>query len=227
MTFAEILLLALSLSVDSFVVSLGGSVTLGRINIWKILSVAAVFGIVQAVCLFAGWISGYSIVAYVSKIAPYVALVILSYLGVRMIISGARGNDESVDLAGFRNMILAAVATSIDAVAVGVSLAMGDMEFPDAIGRSGHQHRCCRRRCFPCDGGHGISRRGDCDCPYAGDNGIGLGHRNFLRLRIGEDIRQGRQNCRRHHTRFYRLPAISVNTGAVPDFQVPERKSSG
>ena len=118
MTFAEILLLALSLSVDSFVVSLGGSVTLGRINIWKILSVAAVFGIVQAVCLFAGWISGYSIVAYVSKIAPYVALVILSYLGVRMIISGARGNDESVDLAGFRNMILAAVATSIDAVAV-------------------------------------------------------------------------------------------------------------
>ena len=132
MTFAEILLLALSLSVDSFVVSLGGSVTLGRINIWKILSVAAVFGIVQAVCLFAGWISGYSIVAYVSKIAPYVALVILSYLGVRMIISGARGNDESVDLAGFRNMILAAVATSIDAVAVGVSLAMGDMEFPDA-----------------------------------------------------------------------------------------------
>ena len=60
------------------------------------------------------------------------ALVILSYLGVRMIISGARGNDESVDLAGFRNMILAAVATSIDAVAVGVSLAMGDMEFPDA-----------------------------------------------------------------------------------------------
>ena len=132
MPFVEILLLSLSLSADSFVVSLGGSVTLGRVNVWKVFSTASVFGVVQAACLFTGWISGYSIVAYVSRIAPYIALVILSYLGIRMIVSGLRGDGESVDLSGFRKMMLAAIATSIDAIAVGVSLAMGNMNSGDA-----------------------------------------------------------------------------------------------
>lgn len=132
MSLAEMVLLALSLSVDSFVVSLGGSVTLGRVTAGKVFSVAGIFGTVQAFCLFAGWLSGYSVVAYVSRIAPYIAFAILSYLGVRMILSGIRGGAESVDLAGLRNMVIAAVATSIDAIAVGISLAMGDMKFPDA-----------------------------------------------------------------------------------------------
>ncbi len=133
MTFVEILLLALSLSVDSFVVSLGGSVTLGRVGSWKTLYVALIFGTVQAVLLFAGWASGYSIVAYISKVAHYIALVILAYLGIRMIVSGIRKDSGSVDLSGLKSMIVAAVATSIDAMAVGVSLAMADMKFPEAM----------------------------------------------------------------------------------------------
>lgn len=133
MTFVEILLLALSLSVDSFVVSLGGSVTLGRVGFWKTLYVALIFGSVQAVLLFAGWASGYSIVAYISKVAHYIALMILSYLGIRMIVSGIRKDSGSVNLSGLKSMIVAAVATSIDAMAVGVSLAMADMKFPEAM----------------------------------------------------------------------------------------------
>ena len=133
MSFVEIVLLALSLSADSFVVSMGGSVTLGRVSPWKTLQVAAVFGAVQAACLFAGWISGYSIVAYISKAAPYIALAVLSYLGISMIAAGVRNVSDSVNLSGFRNLILAAAATSVDAIAVGVSLAMGDTECPDAL----------------------------------------------------------------------------------------------
>lgn len=133
MTFVEILLLALSLSVDSFVVSLGGSVTLGRVSVWKVLYVALIFGTVQAVLLFAGWGSGYTIVAYISKVAHYISLAILAYLGIRMIFSGIRKDTESVDLSGIRSMVVASVATSIDAMAVGVSLAMSDMKFPEAL----------------------------------------------------------------------------------------------
>ena len=133
MSFVEILLLALSLSADSFVVSMGGSVTLGRVSSGKTLAVAAVFGTVQAACLFAGWISGYSIVGYISRFAHYIALAVLSYLGISMIVAGVRNSSESVNLSGFRNLILAAVATSVDAIAVGVSLAMGDMKWPDAL----------------------------------------------------------------------------------------------
>lgn len=133
MTFVEILFLALSLSADSFVVSMSGSVTLGRTGISGIFKTAIVFGITQAACLSAGWISGYSVVAYISGLAHYIALVILSYLGISMIVSGIRNDSGSVDLSGFRNLALAAVATSIDAIAVGVSLAMGDMVFHDAL----------------------------------------------------------------------------------------------
>lgn len=133
MSFVEILLLALSLSADSFVVSMGGSVTLGRVSMGKTLAVAAVFGTVQAACLFAGWISGYSIVGYISRFAHYIALAVLSYLGISMVVAGVRNSSESVNLSGFRNLVLAAVATSVDAIAVGVSLAMGDMKWPDAL----------------------------------------------------------------------------------------------
>lgn len=132
MDIAEILLLALSLSADSFVVSMGGSVSLGKVSTGKVLQASLVFGFVQAGFLFVGWLSGYSIVEYISKVAHYIALMILAYLGIRMIISGIRDIRESVDLSGFRSLIVAAVATSIDAVAVGVSLAMGNMEFPEA-----------------------------------------------------------------------------------------------
>lgn len=133
MSFVEILLLALSLSADSFVVSMGGSVTLGRVGTGKTLAVAAVFGTVQAACLFAGWISGYSIVGYISRFAHYIALAVLSYLGISMVVAGVRNSSEPVNLSGFRNLVLAAVATSVDAIAVGVSLAMGDMKWPDAL----------------------------------------------------------------------------------------------
>lgn len=133
MTLTEIILLALSLSADSFVVSMGGSVTLGRVRPWKIVQVAMIFGTVQAACLFAGWISGYSVVSYVSRLAPYLALAVLGYLGISMIAAGVKGSSKAVDLNGLRNLILAAVATSVDAIAVGISLAMGEMEWPDAV----------------------------------------------------------------------------------------------
>ena len=133
MTFVEIFVLALSLSVDSFVVSMGGSVTLGRVSLRQVLKVALVFGTVQAVCLFTGWLFGYSIVAYISKVAHYIALAVLSWLGVSMIVAGIRNSTESVKLNGSRNLCLAAFATSVDAIAVGVSLAMGDMKTAEAI----------------------------------------------------------------------------------------------
>ena len=146
MGFVEILLLALSLSADSFVVSMGGSVSLGKVRPLKVLQVALVFGIVQSACLFAGWISGYSIVAYISRVANYIALAVLGYLGVSMFVAGVRNSSETVDLGGMKSLCVAAVATSVDAIAVGVSLAMGDTGFADAF-----DIRECREDCRrPC-----------------------------------------------------------------------------
>ena len=129
MTIVEIILLAISLSVDSFVVSMCGSVTLGKTNAWKVTVVALAFATMQAMLLLAGWVFGASIVNYISGIASMVGFVLLLYIGANMIVPALKKGEEkrSVDLSGFRNILLSAVATSVDASAAGVSLAMTDM----------------------------------------------------------------------------------------------------
>ena len=69
MTFIEILLLAVSLSFDTLAVSMGGSVTLGRIDIRRLLGVAFVFGLMQMLLLDAGWLLGHSVISYIYKYA--------------------------------------------------------------------------------------------------------------------------------------------------------------
>lgn len=132
MDILGILLMALSLSVDSLVVSMSGSVTLGRIRFSKVLGVALVFGFIQAGLLIFGWLIGSSVAVLVHKVAHIIGFLILLYIGGSMTVSAFRkGGDESVDLQGVRHLLLAAVATSIDAFAVGVSLAMSDVSSSD------------------------------------------------------------------------------------------------
>lgn len=134
MSNLELILLALSLSVDSFVVAMCGSVTLGKINLWKVFSVAAVFAVMQTMLLFVGWVFGNSIVNYVTDIAPVIGFVLLLYIGLSMIVPALKkGDRENVNLSGINNILLAAVATSVDASAVGVSIAMTEMAPKDTI----------------------------------------------------------------------------------------------
>lgn len=132
MDIYEILLMALSLSVDSLVVSMSGSVTLGRVRIPKVAAVAAVFGAVQAGLLISGWLIGTSVASLVHKAAHVIGFVILLYIGGSMVWSAFRkGSEEKVDLSGISRLLLAAAATSVDAFAVGVSLAMSSVKSYD------------------------------------------------------------------------------------------------
>lgn len=133
MNFIEILLLSLSLSVDTLVVSMSGSVSLGRMSPSKVLKVSLAFGIMQAGLIFAGWLLGASVASFVHQAAHIIGFVILLYIGGSMIWSAVRKSDENVCLNGMRHLLLAAFATSVDAFAVGVSLAMTGMEFSPAI----------------------------------------------------------------------------------------------
>ncbi|MBO8479182.1 MAG: manganese efflux pump [Bacteroidetes bacterium] len=132
MDIIGILLMALSLSVDSLVVSMSGSVTLGKVGWRRVLAVALVFGAVQAFLLMAGWLIGASVASLVHKVAHFIGFAILLYIGGSMVWSAVRkGQEEKVDLTGLAHLFLAAVATSIDACAVGVSLAMSDVPSGD------------------------------------------------------------------------------------------------
>ena len=133
MSYIELFLLAAGLCFDTFAVSLTGGIctqgSLGRRQILKIIMCVAVF---QAGLSFAGWLLGYSVSDYISKVDHWVAFVLLGYIGVKMIVEGCSREDESVSKSSLlnpRQLVLLSIATSIDAVAVGISLALVKLPF--------------------------------------------------------------------------------------------------
>ena len=120
-----IVIFGLSLCADCFAVSLCSSTTLKRTG-WKdILPVALIFAVVQTGFLLAGWALGHLVVSLVIRIARWIGFLLLLYVGGSMFLEGTSKGDEIHDMSGLRNVLLCGVATSIDAFAVGVSLAMG------------------------------------------------------------------------------------------------------
>ena len=127
------MLLAAGLCFDTFAVSLtGGICTRGSLCVGQILRIVFCFAVFQAGLTFAGWLLGYSVSDYISKVDHWVAFVLLGYIGVKMIIEGCSRKEEEVSgtsLLNTRQLVLLSVATSIDAVAVGISLAMIKLSF--------------------------------------------------------------------------------------------------
>ena len=121
------LLLAVSLCADCFAVSLCSGVTMRDVRRRQVLTVALVFGVVQAGLMLFGYLFGDLFVGYVDRFAHWIGFLLLLYVGGSMIFEALSGKDEARDLNGIRNVAVASVATSIDALAVGISLSM-DME---------------------------------------------------------------------------------------------------
>ncbi len=127
------LLFALSLCADCFAVSTCSSVTLKEIR-WKTVSwIAVVFAFVQAGLMLVGWGFGDLFVGYIEKAADIIGFLLLLYVGGSMIREAVAGESETVNLNGLRNVILGAVATSIDAFAVGISLSMDKESLSDLM----------------------------------------------------------------------------------------------
>ena len=118
------LLLAVSLCADCFAVSLCSGVTMGNVRRRQVLTIAIVFGFVQAGLLLLGYLFGDLFVGYVEKFAHWIGFLLLLYVGGSMILEAVKGKEEARDLNGLRNIIVASIATSIDALAVGISLSM-------------------------------------------------------------------------------------------------------
>ena len=121
--------MAVSLCADCFACTLCSGVTLRRLS-WKTVSgIALAFAVIQSGLLLAGWAFGNVFVGFIEKISHWIGFLLLLYVGGGMLLEGIRalrgnGPAESVRLDGFRNVVLSGVATSIDALAVGVSKSM-------------------------------------------------------------------------------------------------------
>lgn len=121
MGVAESILVAVSLCADCFAVSLCSSVTLKEIRRKQLSLVALSFAVIQSSFLLAGWLFGSFLAGFVERIAHIIAFALLAYVGGSMLVEGIRGEENARDLSSLRNIIVGGVATSIDALAVGVS----------------------------------------------------------------------------------------------------------
>ena len=124
MNFITSLVFAVSLCADCFAVSLCSSVTLRAIRWRDVARVSIAFAIIQTGLLLAGWAFGGLFVGFLDKVAHIIGFLLLLYVGGSMLIEGIKGEEEVKDLNGWKNVILGGVATSIDALAVGISLSM-------------------------------------------------------------------------------------------------------
>jgi len=121
------LLLAVSLCTDCLAISICSGVTMQGVSRRRVLYVSLVFALVHVTLLLAGYLLGDLFVGYVSKFAHLIGFLLLLYVGGAMVLGSLKERDEIRDLNGIYNILMASVATSIDALAVGVSLSM-DME---------------------------------------------------------------------------------------------------
>lgn len=133
MGVAESVLVAVSLCADCFAVSLCSSVTLKDFRWKQVAAVALSFSLIQTSLLLAGWLFGNLLAGFVEKIAHIIAFSLLAYVGGSMLVEGVKGEENAKDLSSFRNIIVGGVATSIDALAVGVSQSVAGQPWPGFV----------------------------------------------------------------------------------------------
>lgn len=117
------ILLAASLCADCFAVSLCSSISIKNIRWNNLLGIALVFAIVQTLFLFVGWCFGDFIARYFMNFVSWIGMGLLVFVGASMI-RDAFSEEESQNFNGLRNILIASMADSIDALAVGISMSM-------------------------------------------------------------------------------------------------------
>ena len=124
MNIFDVILLAVSLSMDAFAVALCKGLALKRITLKNCLTVGAWFGFFQGAMPLLGYCLGSAFADKIQAIDHWIAVVLLAIIGGNMIKEALGKDEECVDCSlGVKAMLPMAIATSIDALAVGVSFA--------------------------------------------------------------------------------------------------------
>lgn len=121
--------IAVGLSMDCLAVSLGCGMRLGCPDNRQTLRTALAFGAAQAIMPVIGWAAGHSVVGYIKDYDHWLAFALLSFVGGKMIreyFEKECAEEEACDPTKGRELLVLSIATSIDALAVGLSLAFLD-----------------------------------------------------------------------------------------------------
>lgn len=145
----EIFLIGIGLSMDAFAVSICKGLSMPRLNAKQMIVIGLFFGGFQALMPLVGWALGTSFESLITPIDHWIAFILLGFLGAKMIIDGVRspggcqGEACAIDTTDtqkpatqkldLKELLLMAIATSIDALAVGITFAFLGVSILQAI----------------------------------------------------------------------------------------------
>ena len=126
--FTTNIFLGIGLAMDAFSVSMANGLNEPHMNKGRVCTIAGVFGGFQALMPLIGWLLGSRFKSYITAIDHWIAFVLLLIIGANMIKESFDKSEESANASlGFKIMLMLAIATSIDALAVGVTFAFLDV----------------------------------------------------------------------------------------------------
>ncbi len=132
MPLATLLLIAFGVSADAFAVAVGKGLGMRRLQLRTAATLAVAFGLAQGLMPVLGWLLGTQLADAIVELDHWIAFGLLAFVGARMVreaLRSDRGDDPAPGAGGLqvRELLLLSVATSIDALAVGISFAFLDV----------------------------------------------------------------------------------------------------
>lgn len=129
MGIVEIILISIGLGMDAFAVAICKGLSMKKMNWKKAFIIALYFGVFQALMPFLGYELGINFKDAIQEVDHWIAFILLASIGINMIREALKKDDDDVnDDVGFKTMIVLALATSIDALAVGVTFAFLEVQ---------------------------------------------------------------------------------------------------
>ena len=138
----ELVLIGVGLSMDAFAVALCKGLSMRRVNYAHAAVIALFFGVFQAVMPLIGWVLGTQFARYITSVDHWIAFALLGYIGGKMIWDALHEAPETAPCAGegrldLKELLMLAVATSIDALAVGITFAFLQVSILPAVATIG------------------------------------------------------------------------------------------
>lgn len=124
----EIIIISIGLAMDAFAVSVCKGLAMKKLDFKKMIIIGLYFGGFQGIMPLVGYLLGTNFESFVTKVDHWIAFILLSIIGLNMIKEAIKSNgkcecESHDDSVAFKTMVVLAIATSIDALAVGITLA--------------------------------------------------------------------------------------------------------
>ncbi len=126
MSLGTMFFLAVALAMDAFAVSIASGVTIQRLHVVHALKIALFFGLFQALMPVVGWLAGLSLRVYIEQVDHWIAFVLLGFIGGKMIYESVKlkKDEKASDSLSIYVLLVLSIATSIDALVVGLTFSL-------------------------------------------------------------------------------------------------------